>query len=132
MPKPLYVQKIIEKRRREKLDRQAALGVKNKEFFSTRCRWASDEQVSKFLDVSSQTLKEWRETSGMPFLKIKLKNRKGADYYVIRYDLNELEMWLQRRATTQRDQASSDAYENLMNKEANEANPPLATKKEEE
>lgn len=118
---PLYVKKLIEKRKKLKEARLDSLGVRHKEYFSPKCRWISEEDLCDYLQISKETLGEYREVERMPFLRMKFNGRSGKPYYRYRYDLNDIEKWLQRRCETHNDLYASTEYENLMNKEVNEA-----------
>lgn len=50
----------------------------------------TQQEVAERLAVTTQTLARWRKAEGMPYIKI------GG---VIRYRLNDVEQWIERRAS---------------------------------
>lgn len=117
MPIPIYVQKIIERNRARKLAREKALGVKYREYFQPRARWATEEEVCEYLRITPEQLEHDKAYSGLPYLKIRLTGKNGKPYFRVRYELNDLEVWLQKRAYTNREPRTQEELEAFLNRE---------------
>jgi excisionase family DNA binding protein len=51
----------------------------------------TDEQVAKLLGVEKRTIRLWRNTRGLPFIKISSK--------IIRFRRSDIDTWLERSRT---------------------------------
>jgi len=119
---PVYVQRIIERNRLAKMARLQAKGITSgTEYFTKKCKWAGTREVADMLKVSRWTLRRYMKYSNLPYLKIRLKNSKGGFFNKIRFDLHEVEAWLQKRAFTDRykNQREQMEYEEFMNHDQN-------------
>lgn len=123
---PVYVQRIIERNRHAKEWRLRQKGITSgTEYFTKKCRWAETWEVADMLKVSRWTLRRYMTHAGLPYLKIRLKNSKGGYFTKTRFDLHEVEAWLQKRAYTDRykgqrteaDIREQEEYEAFMNHE---------------
>ncbi len=72
----------------EKIDTSTEAGAANQ---SRADDLLNDKQAAKILGVLPRTLKLWRYTRGLPFIRITSK--------VIRYRRRDIEAWLDRRRT---------------------------------
>jgi excisionase family DNA binding protein len=59
---------------------------------ATATELLTDAQVASFLAVESRTLREWRHTRGLPYIRISSR--------VLRYRKSDLDAWLARRFVT--------------------------------